>query len=34
MYADLSQMYSTYIKYLVQFMLKSQVLNMKMLDVS
>lgn len=34
MYADLSQLYANYIKYLVSFKVKSDLLNLKMTEVS
>ena len=34
MYADLSQMYAGYIKFLVTFKMKSEILNMRMSEVS
>ena len=34
MYADLSQMYANYIKFLVSFKTKSELLNLKISDVS
>ena len=34
MYADLSQLYANYIKYLVSFKVKSDLLNIKMSEVS
>lgn len=34
MYADLSQLYSNYLKYLVNFKTKAEIMNLKMSEVS